>query len=482
MQAAHLWIARGLAALAMTPAIGLAACGGADSPGTPADARPGAADAAPDASSGERLQLHILYVHGLKNCDEDRISAGDSFIDLEAAVAEELAARVAAYEAAHPGLTVVTSSARANLYTAEASGAQPTDSEPLAMDDWEVGAAGCAATRQGEPCTTAYEWRHRLAREIDRLFPADARNIILVGHSTGVRVSFEVAANVGPDGVGTQDFGVQHKIAGVIGIHGMVDALNDTDKYDMIGPFGFETTCKLGDLVSGIGGACTPGRGWCEYGGQLSAVDAADWVAVQKHALTLVSYHDCSPSAFGGQTDGSLPLAAQASPMIPGLRMTPAPGQTQQPAHGVQYGSFCHSAIDTRSNPLHEDAVIAAREHIIAWLFESALEVESYQSMDLSGVDYQDTTPPYTMAGECPAGHADAHVEVTGTCIHPGLFDGDDHVIDPAEFTVEDGDRCGGTFAWSQRHDPGDARDAVIHWKTYSAPPGAGVIDLLERD
>ena len=45
------------------------------------------------------------------------------------------------------------------------------------MDDWEVGDPGCSTTRQGDPCTSAFEWRYRLAGEINRLFPAPARNI-----------------------------------------------------------------------------------------------------------------------------------------------------------------------------------------------------------------------------------------------------------------------------------------------------------------
>src|SRR5262249_58493754 len=69
--------------------------------------------------------------------------------------------------------------------------ALPISLGPMRMDDWEVGDPGCATTRQGDPCTTAYEWRYRLVQEINRLFPPTAKNIILIGHSTGARRSEE---------------------------------------------------------------------------------------------------------------------------------------------------------------------------------------------------------------------------------------------------------------------------------------------------
>src|SRR5262249_57686620 len=99
---------------------------------------------------------------------------------------------ISKYQAAHPGVTINVASAAANLYTAPASPYHPTDSlGPTHMDDWEVGDPGCATTKQGDPCTTAYEWRYRLVQEINRLFPATAKNIILIGHSTGARRSEE---------------------------------------------------------------------------------------------------------------------------------------------------------------------------------------------------------------------------------------------------------------------------------------------------
>jgi hypothetical protein len=172
-----------------------------------------------------RLEFHLLYVHGVQNCADDRAGAEGALDELQAAVEAALPSRIAEFEASHAGIELVTTSAHANLYTAAPSGFQPSDSpEPLNMDDWEVGDPGCSAARQGEPCTTAYEWRHRLAGEISERFPPDAENIILIGHSTGARAAFEVAANVGSAGVDTHDWGVRERIAGVVSVHGMIDA------------------------------------------------------------------------------------------------------------------------------------------------------------------------------------------------------------------------------------------------------------------
>jgi hypothetical protein len=49
------------------------------------------------------------------------------------------------------------------------------------MDDWDLGSPGRNAKAQGDPCTTAYEWRYRLTQEIKAKFPADAKNIVLIG-------------------------------------------------------------------------------------------------------------------------------------------------------------------------------------------------------------------------------------------------------------------------------------------------------------
>ena len=162
-------------------------------------------------------------MHGLKSCTSARQTAQNTLTDLENAVNGALPARIASWEAAHPGVHVVTHSARANVYTATPSGIHPSDStDPLLLDDWEIGDPGCSTTQQGEPCTTAYEWRYRLAQEVNRLFPAPAKNVILIGHSAGGRVSMDVAANYGTGGANTHDWGVQSRIAGVVSLNGVI--------------------------------------------------------------------------------------------------------------------------------------------------------------------------------------------------------------------------------------------------------------------
>lgn len=451
----------------------------------PADGDPDGGGPDIDASApGERLQLHFLYVHGVKNCADQRMNAEQSLIDLEAAINAELSAHIGAYEAAHPGVTVVTSSARANIYTAESSGMQPSDSsDPLLLDDWEIGDPGCATNQQGEPCTTAYEWRYRLAREIDRLFPPDARNIVLIGHSTGVRASFELAADMGQGGPGTGGFGASDKIAAVIGLHGMVDALGD-DKYELVGPVGFETGCKLSDFIGLFGDSCATGNGWCEYASQVSGLAAADWVAINKQALTLTSANDCGVAAFHGAGDGALPLDAQASPRAVGMEMMAGPGDTYRPSHGQNYGAFCHSAIDSPGNPQHADAVAAAREHIIDWLFTDARRVAGHGPIDVPSLAHGESSAAFALGapGGCPADHNDDELEVVGSCRHPGLFDGDDHPIDSAEFEVTDGSACDGTLTWSQLHDTDNRHAGELYWKSYSRDSPAGALELFELD
>lgn len=426
------------------------------------------------AESAGELQLHLLYVHGVKGCQEHRLGAEGSLDELQAAIDAALPDWIAAHEAGHPGVTVVTSSAHANLYTATPSPYHPSDSsDPLNMDDWEVGDPGCATGRQGEPCTTAFEWRYRLAQEIQERFPPDARNIILIGHSTGARAAFEVAAGVGPDGVGTHEWGVEDRIAGVVSVQGMVDSLG-TSKYNVVGPLSFETTCKYGDPIVGFGDSCALGNGWCEYAGRVSGFPAADWVAQNKHALMLTSYASCSPSLFGGYTDGPLPFDAQGSPLAAGTHMTPAPGKTYRPAHGVRYGAFCHSAIVAPSKAGHADAVAAARDRILGWLFTSAPRVAASGSIGTPSIAHGTSTPTYSLGSACPPGHGDGGVHVVGRCKHPGYFDGDDHVIASSELTVGDGATCDGSVSWRQAHDRRNKHAATLWWKTYALPGGGG--------
>ncbi|NTX08995.1 hypothetical protein [Myxococcus sp. CA040A] len=466
--------------LMLSCVVGLSGCGPLES-SLPEVADPGGTVAA--LAQQGTVQLNLLYVHGVKGCQGQRERAEGSLDELDAAINAALPARIAAYEAAHPGTTVVVRSARANLYTAPASAHHPSDStNPLNMDDWEAGDPGCSASRQGAPCTTAYEWRYRLAREIERRFPSDAKNVLLVGHSTGGRVALEVAANVGVDGVGTQDWGVQGRIAGVVSIQGMVDSLG-TSKYNVVGAASFVTTCKNGEVILGYGDSCAPGNGWCEYAGNVGGFPAADWVARNKHALMLTSWASCSPSLWTGYSDGSLPFDAQGSGLAVGLGMTPAAGKTWRPSHGIKYGSFCHGTITDPSASGHAQAVTAARDRILDWVFARATGVASSGSLSTSSsIAYNASTPTYAIGSGCPAGKGDEGLQVVGVCKHPGYFDGDDHAIAASELTLTDGPNCTGAFKWTQRHDSGNKHAATFWWKTQSLPEEQGLLATLPAD
>ncbi|HEY0606833.1 MAG TPA: hypothetical protein VGD58_28195 [Herpetosiphonaceae bacterium] len=433
----------------------------------------------PSRAAAQSIQLNILYIHGVKGGTADRQNAQGSLDELETAINAEIGSRIAAYETANPGTTIAFRSARANLYTATPSPYHPSDSlGPLFMDDWEVGDPGCTTTKQGQPCTTAYEWRYRLAREIESKFPADAKNIILVGHSTGGRVAMEVAANVGPDGVGTMNWGVQHKIAGVATAQGMIDALNGS-KYNVVGSASFVTTCKNGDPILGFGSSTALGNGWCEYAGNVGGFPAADWVANNKRALMLISYASCSPSLWTGYSDGPLPYDAQGSPAATGVQMTPAPGQTWRPAHGVRYGSFCHSAITNTGDSNHAAAVSAAKTRILSWIFDSAPRTAAQGSITTGTLGYNVSSPVYAVGGTCGSGQIDGGIAVAGLCKHPGYFDGDDHIVAAGELTISDGTSCSGTFKWTQRHDSSNNHAATLWWKTYSQPAARSLIGTL---
>ena len=241
--------------------------------------------AAAPAATARTIEVNVLYVHGVKSCPTERQNAENSLVDLDNSIAAALPARISSWQTAHPGDTIVVNRRHANLYTATASPYHPSDStDPVNMDDWEVGDPGCTTTQQGDPCTTAYEWRYRLAQEINYYYPSPMKNIILVGHSTGGRVAMEVAANYGTGGVGTRDWGVQSRIAGVVTVHGMIDSLG-TNKYNVAGPTSYETSCKNGEAIMGFGSSCAPGNGWCEYSGRVSGFAAADWVSNNRRAL-----------------------------------------------------------------------------------------------------------------------------------------------------------------------------------------------------
>jgi hypothetical protein len=207
------------AELAMSMGAVLLACAGADAPSVDTSDRNTTGKApvggAAPVLTPRQLEFHLLYVHGVQSCADDRRDAQRSLDELQAAIDEELPTRIADYEAEHPGTQLRGTSAHANLYTATPSRFQPSDSpDALNLDDWEIGDPGCSAVQQGEPCTTAFEWRYRLVQEIERSFGPDAQNIILIGHSTGARAAFEITANVGSDGPESFDWGVQSRILG----------------------------------------------------------------------------------------------------------------------------------------------------------------------------------------------------------------------------------------------------------------------------
>jgi len=452
-------------------------------PGDPApDAGvdPTTPDAAPGLATGT-LELNLLYIHGVNSDPGGRMRAHNSLNDLKNAVNADLPALIATYQAAHPGVTVKVASASANLYTATPSGMHPSNSsDPTAMDDWQVGSPGCTTSKQGDPCTTAFEWRYRLVQEIKRLFPPGAKNIVLIGHSTGARTAFEVTANTGPGGVGTYDWGVQDRIAGVVTMNGMIDGLQ-SNKYNVAGPFSFVTTCKDGDLILGIFGANAPGNGWCEYAGDVSGIPSADWVGQHKRSRVMISAGSCSPSLWTGNSDGSLPLAAEGSPFSQGLNMTPAAGQTFTVAYGRNYGPFCHSTITNGGDAKHPAAVASAKSNILDLLFTSAVRVDAQGSVSTAGaIPFHGTTPAFNLGGACPAGDAgiDPQLQVVGVCKHPGFFDGDDHAIVDG-FNVKRGATCDGNFTWSQVHDSNNSHAATFFWQTRSVPATGGLLSLL---
>jgi len=437
-------------------------------------------EAAGDATTGA-IQLNLLFVHGVQNEAPGKSNAQHSLDDLRAQLMADLPSLVASYQAAHPGVTISVAAASANLYTAAASGIHPSDStDPTLMDDWEVGDPGCASTRQGDPCTTAYEWRFRLVVEIQRLFPPTANNIVVIGHSTGARTAFEVASNTGPGGVGSQDWGVQGRIAAVVSINGMIDGLQSS-KYNVVGPADFVATCKNSDLIGSVFGAGVPGNGWCEYAGNVSGVAAADWVGQHKRSRVLISWASCSPSLWTGNSDGSLPFAAAGSPFSPGLNMTPAAGQSFTVAYGRNYGAFCHSTITSGGDASHGAAVASAASSIEDLLFTSATRVDAQGSIaQTSPVPFNGSTPTFSVGGACPAGDValSPQVQVVGVCRHPGLFDGDDHAIANG-FTLTSGAACNGAFKWSQVHDSNNSHAATFYWQTRSRPADGGLVATL---
>lgn len=444
------------------------ACGGGDAsdtapaPTAPAprmDASVTPEPAAKDAglASKEPLELRLVFVHGVLSEDGQRQRAEGALSDLEKSVSAAIEARRPSFEAtAARSLRVTT--ARVNLYTDE-SGALL---DPR-LDDRSDGT--------GLPAANA--WRAQLAKKTNLALGPDAGNIVFIGHSTGARVSAEVTAGVGDGGPPqSHDWGFGTRVAGVVTIHGMIDAL-DSDRYDFVGPTSFVIGCRAGQ-----------GTGWCEYAGKISGVPALDWAAKERHVLSLIGAGSCSPSLWTGVNDKSLPLAAQSSPWSPGMRMTPASGQTFVPAHGTFYGEYCHSDITDGSSPRHELAVSGASERIVAWLFDAAPRVAGPRDpgapFEFASVAAGELTPSADVVGPCgPDRKQSGQPEVAGVCIHPGSFDGDDHAFDASTVleTTSDG-ACGGSTRFTHRHT--GERHASRSWmKVYSVPVGGGLLSTL---
>jgi hypothetical protein len=441
------------------------------------------------------VELNLLYVHGVKSCEVSRLNAHFSLKTLDDEVLGETEQRIADYKKTHPNLNVVVRSHRANLYSAKASPTHPSDSKgPESMDDWEVGDPGCSTRAQGDACTTAFEWRYRLAQEIQQAFPPNAKNIVLIGHSTGARTAFEVAANVGAGGaVGSYDWGVQKRIAGVVSLHGMVDAIG-SNTYDVAGPLSFTTLCKNSDAVVGFGDSCANGNGWCEYAADVSATAAADWVATNKRALMLISSGSCSPSLWSGVSDGSLPIDAQGSPRAVGVELAPLGNGSFRPAHGVRYGSFCHSSIDSITKGDHMAAVTAAKERILDFLFKAAPRTIAAGELEIASLGKNESSGPRALGTTCepgfesdtlspaPAnGSGATGVDIAAVCKHPGFSDGDSHSIDKAELAVSGAPDCKGSVNWTQTHDD-NRHAATVYWKVRGLAQGApALLDGLPR-
>jgi pimeloyl-ACP methyl ester carboxylesterase len=294
-----------------------------------------ASEPEPDAAPATTVPLNLLFVHGVDSGNA-RANAQDSLADLDAYVVAGLAAKL-------PGVTL--RSHRVNLYTDL---------------DGNVISPSIDAPSDGTGVPVATNWRRQLVAKLDQAYPDGERNIILIGHSTGARVSMEVAANIGADGQpGSYDWGVADRIAGVITMNGMLHDLQSND-FNFIGPLDFITGCKVNQET-----------GWCEYAGRISGVPAADAVTTSKRSLVLISAGDssgaCSPTVWTGENDKVLPLLAQGCPSAPGAHVTPSKdGDVVAP--GTFYGSFCHSDTTNRGSPRHIGAIAAAGDQMIAWL------------------------------------------------------------------------------------------------------------------
>lgn len=418
-------------------------------------------DAAPDADAdapSPTQQLNFVFVHGYERTDEMKATAEDDLVDVETYVLDAIGERAVAYEAER-GVTLVVQSRRLNLYT-------DLDGSLLSP------CLDCES--DGVGIVTATRWREQLVAKIEQAFPNGERNLVLVGHSTGARVSLEVATDVGDDlGPQSHDWGLGDRIAAVVTAHGAVHELESSD-FDPTGPTGFHLGC-----------VAAANDGICDYLAYLSAVESADLLASEGRALMLTSWADCGISAFTDAGDRSLPAAAMGSPLAWGMSMVPK-GTSWIPAHGHLYGAFCHADPTDPSSPRHADAVASLGEHMLDWLLGAAPRVANAQSPDsfVDTPELEAATPSesYPVVADCGAGWHDLGApEVVGICRHPDLLDGDDHVLDEEALTVTDGDACGGSFAWQHAHE-GEQHAARLWYKSYSVPEGGGLLYRLPLD
>jgi hypothetical protein len=420
------------AAWASLVTAGVLACGSTD------EGERAPQDSVGSSVDASKIALQLVFVHGVTQADSGRRDAHEQLRDLEKAVVEGIAAR--------NDDRLDISTARLNLYTDDAG-----ELISPRFDDLS----------DGTGIATATAWRAQLLKKTNAVFPT-ARNIVFVGHSTGGRVAAEVGASEG----------MRDRVAGVVTVHGMIDAL-EGKKYNLVGPTSYVTGCKL-----------FKPDGWCEYSGLISAVGALDWLARERHVLTLIGAGSCSPSFWGGVNDQALPLSAQSSPWSPGISLTPAPNQTYAPAHGTFYGEFCHPDVVGGDATKHAAAVAAASDAIVKWLFDAAPRVvetsDPDQPFEVEPLATDVSSAPLVLPGPCPAGrHSTGRADVAGLCRHPGRTDGDDHPFDASNQTDLDvGAQCDATVRVAHHH-AGESHAMRAWVKRYSLPEGGGLISTL---
>ncbi|HVH42899.1 MAG TPA: hypothetical protein VM925_11170 [Labilithrix sp.] len=437
----------------------LAACGSHRSgpPAGPSDAgseTSAPAVDAPDAAVKRPLELHFAFVHGVHDPDSYARADGD-LADLEKEVLTRIEERRAAYEAAQAVALNVTST-RLNLYT-DLAGNVPSP-----------------GTDEGSKDEVAAKWRGQLVTKLAAAFPNGEKNIVFVGHSTGARAAMEVAADVGgaDNALGAGKWGFVERIAGVVSVHGMLDALG-----------GYAT---LGGVVPfSVGCDVAKPSGWCGYAGSISAIPAADWVATQRHSLVLTSSVDdgrCGTMAWKEPSDQLLPIRAQGNPAAFGLGIASDRDGVFRPSHGVQFGQFCHSDITNQGSPRHAEAIGNASLLVAEWLFELAPRVVNAtpesQTYDTPVLDGLTMSAPFTFLFSCPAGTLRGDtLAAVGNCHHPGSSDGDDHAMTAEQLVFSTDAHCGGSVMWKNVHDHPHA--GTIWFKSYARTAG-GLLSTLE--